>query len=376
MGSTLYNVITLSASVDFALCLLAAHSYFLTEFKPATPELSMDDGAQKKNHNLMETVIIIEGVPEEMSNSRSRGKDRQHDLHFLIHVLGVKRNDITNCYRYGQRTDGKTRPLACELLDKRAFGLWTDYGAMKLVGDYKVQSFKSWYLTKDITLAMTGLESAIRRASLSDSPRSRRAGIVQPPHIILSTGNTIPLSVLNNPSSCLKRLGKGFFGTVYLFKARLNQIAIKEIEIPTSLVPKEGRDVFEEVELQKDLRHPNIIQYYGSYQSEEHICILMEHASNGSLKDLLLKEGRLDDKRVLSFTKQILEGLNYLHTRPRMIIHRDLRSPNVLICDYGRVKIADFGVSKQLNTLATSSGFNTAVGNLFWQAPELLKSDR
>jgi len=155
----------------------------------------------------------------------------------------------------------------------------------------------------------------------------------------------------------------------------MNEIAIKQIEIPTSLVPKEGKDVFEEVELQKDLRHPNIIQYYGSYQGEEHICIIMEHATHGSLKDRLLKSGRLEDCKVLSFTRQILEGLNYLHTRPRMIIHRDLRSPNVLICDNERVKIADFGVSKQLNTLATSSGFNTAVGNLFWQAPELLKED-
>ena len=102
----------------------------------------------------------------------------------------------------------------------------------------------------------------------------------------------------------------------------------------------------------------------------------MELAEHGSLKSHLMqlnqKAEKLCDGEVLAITKQILNGLNYLHKQDKPIIHRDLRSPNVLLYANHIVKIADFGISKQVNTLASSSGFSTVAGNVYWQAPEMI----
>ena len=139
-------------------------------------------------------------------------------------------------------------------------------------------------------------------------------------------------------------------------------------------VEKETAAILAEIELQKKLDHINIVQYYGSYVASHHTLIIMELAEHGSLKSRLMqlnkKKEKLSDGEVLVITEQILNGLNYLHKQDKPIIHRDLRSPNVLLYANDIVKIADFGISKQFNTLASS--FSTLTGNPYWQAPEII----
>ena len=68
----------------------------------------------------------------------------------------------------------------------------------------------------------------------------------------------------------------------------------------------------------------------------------------GSIADLMKKEGKLDELRVLKFTRQLLEGLQYLHRRN--VIHRDIKCSNILLDDNEDVKLADFGCSKFLKS--------------------------
>ena len=198
-----------------------------------------------------------------------------------------------------------------------------------------------------------------------------------------SKRRSIPLAALDDPSSFLLKLGEGSFGAVYLYEDKYSKIAVKQIKMPSTIVQQEGTDVMREVELHKTLCHPNIIRYFGSHQAKNNICIMMEHAQLGSLKQVLLEAeyrgenlSRLPYKHIMSFSKQILKGLNYLHTRQKPVIHRDLRAVNVLIDRNRTVKIADFGISKQLNTMASTSGFDTDVGNIYWKSPELIKGAR
>ena len=188
---------------------------------------------------------------------------------------------------------------------------------------------------------------------------------------------SIPQSVLEKPDS-LRSLGIGSFGQVYLYESSSQKVAIKQVACETNdLVKEETLSVFAEIEVQKKLDHINIVQYFGSYRSANHILIIMEYAEIGSLRRHLLqleqRMERLSDDDILDFTRQITTGLDYLHTQDKPIIHRDLRSANVLMFANNIVKIADFGISKQLNTLATRSGFQTIVGNTFWQAPEMIE---
>ena len=185
----------------------------------------------------------------------------------------------------------------------------------------------------------------------------------------------IPQSVLEKPDS-LEVLDRGSFGTVYLYESSPHKAAIKQIKTSRASysVEEDTTAIFAEIELQRKLDHINIVQYYGSYVAKQHILIIMELAEHGSLKSHLMqlnqKAEKLCDGEVLAITKQILNGLNYLHKQDKPIIHRDLRSPNVLLYANDIVKIADFGISKQFNTLASS--FSTLAGNPYWQAPEII----
>ena len=210
--------------------------------------------------------------------------------------------------------------------------------------------------------------------ALSSSPSD------PPPHLWHGTnGVTIPLHVLHNPSSLGTFLSSGSFGKVYLHKAT-NEVLLAIKRIPTQeirIVKKPVEDVEKEVKIHSKLKHPNIIQYHGSHRSELHICIVMEYADGGcSQQHLMDDNGKpIIGHRRLTYTKHIFLGLEYLHNLPNPIIHRDLRSPNVLICGMNTAKLADFGISKQLTTLSNTSGFSTVVGNAYWQAPEMIVSD-
>ena len=180
--------------------------------------------------------------------------------------------------------------------------------------------------------------------------------------------------VLENPFS-LEWIDRGSFGEVYKFA----DVAIKVIRTQR-LVEKETKAVVAEIALHSKLSHPNIVQYLGCYHATKHICIVLEFAEFGSLKSHLskLRENceTLSDVQMESYTEQILTGLIYLHSQLKPIIHRDLRSPNVLMFANDILKIADFGISKELNTLAGRSCFSSMVGNAYWQAPELIKGNK
>ncbi|KAG8645961.1 E3 ubiquitin-protein ligase UPL5 [Manihot esculenta] len=163
------------------------------------------------------------------------------------------------------------------------------------------------------------------------------------------------------------RLGKGGFGEVYEGYAPSGFFfAFKEIEIKNEGMIEE---INHEIDLLCQLRHPNIVSYYGMERRESKIYIFLEIVRPGSLKEIC-KNFKLKDSQVFHYTKQILEGLNYLHGRS--VAHRDIKCSNILVNDKGCVKIADFGLAKvpELNALMKS-----CCGTTPWMAPEVIKGD-
>ncbi|XP_053385574.1 mitogen-activated protein kinase kinase kinase 2-like isoform X2 [Mercenaria mercenaria] len=185
------------------------------------------------------------------------------------------------------------------------------------------------------------------------------------------------------------RLGRGAFGEVFLCfdKDTGRDLAVKKVKLHSqnAKVSKEESALKNEMSMLQNLQHERIVQYYGYSSSTSEICIFMEympgvshrHRSSyipgGSISDTINKHGSLKEPEAAKYTQQVLEGLVYLHENG--IVHRDIKGANVLRDRTGNVKLADFGISKRLQTIGSVSGHKSFPGTPHWMAPELIRGE-
>ncbi|KAL9612882.1 MAG: hypothetical protein Q9167_002566 [Letrouitia subvulpina] len=137
-------------------------------------------------------------------------------------------------------------------------------------------------------------------------------------------------------------------------------VAIKVIDVENA--EDEVEDIIQEISILSELHSPYVTQYHGSFLRGSDLWIIMEFCSGGSCADLL-KPGLIPEEYITIIIRELLMGLDYLHSDKKL--HRDIKGAN------GQVKLADFGVSGQLS--ATMTKKNTFVGTPFWMAPEVIK---
>ncbi|KAK8280232.1 hypothetical protein V6Z12_D09G162300 [Gossypium hirsutum] len=172
-----------------------------------------------------------------------------------------------------------------------------------------------------------------------------------------------------------ERIGAGSFGTVHHAEWNGSDVAVK-ILMEQDLNAERFKEFLREVAIMKCLRHPNIVLFMGAVTQPPNLSIVTEYLSRGSLYRLLHKPGvreMLDERRRLSMAYDVANGMNYLHRRSPPIVHRDLKSPNLLVDKKYTVKVCDFGLSRlKANTFLSAK---SAAGTPEWMAPEVLRDE-
>lgn len=163
-------------------------------------------------------------------------------------------------------------------------------------------------------------------------------------------------------------LGKGAFGTVY--KATIpghGVVAVKEWKPEVSISSDNLKSFQREVQVNQICSHPNIVKFIGLCTSP--LCIIMEYVDGNNLYNLIhhKTDSQLTWKMVRDFALEMAKGIEHLHSKN--VIHRDIKSLNVLIDKDHHVKICDFGLSRVADAIVQLTGGR---GTVQWMAPEVI----
>jgi serine/threonine protein kinase len=164
----------------------------------------------------------------------------------------------------------------------------------------------------------------------------------------------------------------GNFCDVYRVKLRLllQPIVLKKAKDKYNNTPnyKNYTEIYNEINIIRTLRHPNIIGYYGTtYNELNEPCILLEYAERGDLEKNIKK---LNNNKKLNIAKQICSAIHFLHNCNIPIIHRDIKPDNIYIDINWNAKLSDFGLSRYIESkeIYKMTGYT---GALRWMAPEV-----
>lgn len=168
-------------------------------------------------------------------------------------------------------------------------------------------------------------------------------------------------------------IGRGSFGAVYLLQHADGRKAVDKRVSLDGLSEAKARASREELDLLRRLQHPSVVRLYGACSEVSTLHLLMEYCAGGSLEDAIDLQSRHHRRpfpraTVESWVRQLIGALAFVHENH--VLHRDVKPANVLLTEsLARAKLADFGVSRQLDASSLAA---TCVGTPYYLAPELV----
>ncbi|EQC37496.1 TKL protein kinase [Saprolegnia diclina VS20] len=170
--------------------------------------------------------------------------------------------------------------------------------------------------------------------------------------------------------TCHRILSKGAYGEVWIGSFRGKEVAIKKILHAKRHDTFELECFTEEIRIMAALDHPHIVHLIGfAWDTLTNLCAVTEYLAKGDVTGYLVANMDLNWDAKLRLAVGTARALAYLHGRSPAIIHRDLKSKNILVSDTGEAKLSDFGISR---TRVADETMTVGVGTVYWTAPEVL----
>jgi len=295
-------------------------------------------------------------------------------------------------YQNAQLVDRRTRGRAGVMsLDATGDAVGTasgDYGAASALPDAgRTGAGPALFAADDASSPGYGVmpepatDSGVSDTSTSSSSSSTEDAVYGDALPALSAAGAAAAAPVVKPQAALQEiahtelaygdvLGEGGFGTVYQGVWHDSTVAIKQLK-QQSLTEDSVAELHSEATIMSQLRNPHVLQFYGFCFDAPHFALVMEYMPEGSMYGLLHSDQALGWDARTTMGIDVGAGLSYLHQQN--ILHRDLKSMNVLLYQQGgeyRCKLTDFGLSKiktETKTITADSG----KGTLAWMAPEL-----
>ncbi|XP_039148930.1 serine/threonine-protein kinase WNK1 isoform X1 [Drosophila simulans] len=302
------------------------------------------------------------------------------------HVAGIIDNIITEASR--SLTIEKTEDdVPLKSSTKHSSGVKRVGFQVEEKDDTEVQSEKQAKSIDDITKKAESSEASAEEAAVTGSSTDASASLLPSTSLVSTTSSATSITksksdedddpVAMSPCGRFfkydKEVGRGSFKTVYRGLDTLTGVPVAWCELLDKQVKKSERTRFrEEADMLKKLQHPNIVRFYTYWEfpigRKKNIVLVTELMLSGTLKSYLKRFKKIHPKVLKSWCRQILKGLNFLHTRQFPIIHRDLKCDNIFITGTtGSVKIGDLGLA----TLKNRSHAKSVIGTPEFMAPEM-----
>ena len=173
----------------------------------------------------------------------------------------------------------------------------------------------------------------------------------------------VPVLVNNKP----KIIGEGRFSKVYLFKNKNNDLYYALKKILVNKILESGNDINiikREINIHSRLSHENIVQFYSVKEEFNEVSILLEYCKNGSIFELIDKNG-FDEYKTYTYFSQVVNAIYFLHKNN--LVHRDIKPENILLSS-DKIKLCDFGWCCETNT----NNRNSFCGTFEYMAPEII----
>jgi PAS domain S-box-containing protein len=226
---------------------------------------------------------------------------------------------------------------------------------------------------------ISDLNLQIAELSQSSAAANSKASALPPGTPVVGAGAAGPharfISINVKDLKVKEKIGSGGFAKVYRAVWLGKEVAVKKLR--QDINKDIAASFLAEMALLSSLRHPNVVLMMGACHTPKGDAIVTEFLRGGSLYhylERLAEQGRLMNYTLMrAFALDIAYGMAYLHSMDPPIIHRDLKSLNVLLDENDHCKIADFGLSRELHSSNMASG---TMGTPHWLAPEVLKGER
>mmetsp|Transcript_62683 Transcript_62683/g.149583 ORF Transcript_62683/g.149583 Transcript_62683/m.149583 type:complete len:632 (-) Transcript_62683:45-1940(-) len=212
------------------------------------------------------------------------------------------------------------------------------------------------------------------RANVSVTPKvpppvSAQCGL-STPREVLERDLTDPEKIEYGDLEFIERLGKGEFGEVFRGYYRREEVAIKQLFFDENMTELVVQDLAREIDSFRHLSHKRLVRFIGACLQLPNLCLVTEYMPGGSLHHLLhVRKQKLPLGHALNMCIQIADGVSYLHSQSPTIVHRDLKSLNVVLDLSLNIKICDFGLTESMDRTHITKKNNG--GSPRYMAPEL-----